>query len=206
MGNKKANLQKTYVVIRRRATHQSEKGSLTRYTTYMMTLQEYNKIKNSMIDMQNYTLKYCNVIIHYCVVGQLSFSVQNRGRLTQHSTKEAIKEAIRKNPLRKPRVIQDSFEEETRIVERESDSTVPRDLKQIKNFKANILNKNENNDEIAFHISQMLEQPKPGAGSWDPTDKEQAFLQEILFRNGKQPSYVLSTEQSLKEPLNRFSN
>lgn len=37
----------------------------------------------------------------------------------------------------------------------------------------------------------------------DPLSEDQSFLQEVLFRNGRQPSYVLYTAQSLAD-LERF--
>ena len=48
----------------------------------------------------------------------------------------------------------------------------------------------------------MLNQPNNSL-PWDPSAEEQPFLQEILSRNKKQPSYVLFLNQSLKD-IERF--
>ena len=75
---------------------------------------------------------------------------------------------------------------------------MPRNLKQITNTKSSICTTRKNEAEIASHIAYLLEQPKQAAIS-DPSSNDQPFLQEILFRKGRQPTYILFTEQSLKD-------
>ena len=85
---------------------------------------------------------------------------------------------------------------------RDSDSTVPRDTKQIKNYKCKYASKEVKEvDETVSLLSYLLEQPH--GKNMDPLSDDQSFLQEVLFRNGKQPSYVLYTEQSLRD-MERF--
>ena len=84
--------------------------------------------------------------------------------------------------------------------ERETDSAFPRNLKQVQNYKS-LYVKTQERDDIISNISVLLDQRSNS--SRDPSDDDQSFLQEILFRNGKQPSYVLYTEQSLKD-IERF--
>ena len=85
------------------------------------------------------------------------------------------------------------------------DSDLPRNLKQITNIKSSICNTRKNEDEIASHIAYLLEQPNEAIKS-DPSSNDQPFLQEILFRKGKQPTYILFTEQSLKDIQRHCTN
>ena len=81
---------------------------------------------------------------------------------------------------------------------------MPLNKKQITNIKpslAKITNGSEEY-EILRNISYLLDQPNNSL-SWHPSAEEQPFLQEILFRNKKQPYYVLLLNQSLKD-IERF--
>ena len=143
-------------------------------------------------------MNYPTIIVNYSVIGNISLPVDLCNRTTQQSTRKAIRNIIEKNPLEKPRIIQDQFENKTSILDRETDSDLPRNLKQITNIKSSICNTRKNEAEIASHIAYLLEQPKQAAIS-DPSSNDQPFLQEILFRKGRQPTYILFTEQSLKD-------
>ena len=66
--------------------------------------------------------------------------------------------------------------------------------KQITNIKSS-----KDPEEDESNISFLFNQPLP----WDPSAEEQPFLQEILFRSNKQPSYILFLNQSLKD-IERF--
>ena len=105
---------------------------------------------------------------------------------------------------REGNIIQDVREWEGNIFEREFDSTLPLNRKQITNIKpslAKITNGSEEY-EILRNISYLLDQPNNSL-SWHHSAEEQPFLQEILFRNKKQPYYVLLLNQSLKD-IERF--
>ena len=132
------------------------------------------------------------------MIGDISLPADLCNRTTQHSTRKAIRNRIEKNPLEKPRIIQDQFGNKTSILDRETDSDLPRNLKQITNLKSSICNARKNEDEIASHIAYLLEQPNEAIKS-GPSSNDQPFLQEILFRKERQPTYILFTEQSLKD-------
>ena len=57
-------------------------------------------------------------------------------------------------------------------------------------------------NEITSELAYLLGQPE-GKTIKDPPKEEQPFLQKILFRNAKQPSYVLYLNQSLTD-IERF--
>ena len=194
----RADLSKIYFVIRRRASYVSENGSLTRYVTLMMTIKEYNEPRGCIKDWKTFVLNYPTIIVNYSVIVDIRLLADLCNHTTQHSARKAIRNIIEKNPLEKSRIIQDQFENKTSILDRETDNDFPRNLKQITNIKSSICNTPKNEAEIASHIAYLLEQPKQAAIS-DPSSNDQPFLQEILFRKGRQPTYILFTEQSLKD-------
>ena len=57
-------------------------------------------------------------------------------------------------------------------------------------------------DEITSELAYLLGQPD-GKTISDPSKEEQPFLQEMIFTNAKQPSYVLYLNQSLTD-IERF--
>ena len=192
------SISKIYVVIRRRNSYVDENGSLTRYVTFIMTIKEYNGPRDCIKDWQTFVLNYPTTIVNYSVIGDISLPADLCNRTTQHSTRKVIRNIIEKNPLEKPRIIQDQFVNKTSILDRETDSDFPRNLKQITNIKSSICNTLKNEDEIASHIAYLLEQPNEAIKS-GPSSNDQSFLQEILLRKGRQPTYILFTEQSLKD-------
>ena len=100
--------------------------------------------------------------------------------------------------------MQDVFERESNIFEKESDSTLPTNRRQFTNIESSLAKKTENpeEDQILSNISYLLNQPDNSL-PWDPSAEEQPFLQKVLYRNRKQPSYVLFLNQSLKD-IERF--
>ena len=192
------SISKIYVVIRRRNSYVDENGSLTRYVTFIMTIKECNGPRDCIKDWQTFVLNYPTTIVNYSVIGDISLPADLCNRTTQHSTRKFIRNIIEKNPLEKPRIIQDQFVNKTSILDRETDSDFPRNLKQITNIKSSICNTLKNEDEIASHIAYLLEQPNEAIKS-GPSSNDQSFLQEILLRKGRQPTYILFTEQSLKD-------
>ena len=127
----RADISKIYVAIRRWASYAGENGSLTRYVTFIMTIKKYNEYRDCIKDWQTFVLNYPTIIVNYSVIGDISLPADLCNRTTQHSTRKAIRNIIEKNPLEKPRIIQDQFENKTSIQDRETDSHLPRNLKQI---------------------------------------------------------------------------
>ena len=84
--------------------------------------------------------------------------------------------------------MQNVREREGNIFERESDSTLPLNRKEITNIKPSLakITKGSEEYEILRNISYLLDQPNNSL-SWHPSTEEQPLLQEILFRNKKQP-------------------
>ena len=195
----RADISKIYVVIRRRALYVGENGSLTRYVIFIMTIKEYNESRDCIKHWQTFVLNYPTIMVSYSVIGDISLPADLCNRTTpQHSTRKAIRNITEKNTLKKPRIIQVQFENKTSILDRETDSDLPRNLKQITNIKSSICNTHNNEYEIANHIAYLLEQPNDAIKS-DPSSNDQPFLQEILFRKGRRPTYILFTEQFLKD-------
>ena len=182
-----------------------------------MALNEENQHTNNLRDKKSYLL-----VTHTILLTILSMVVWKQ----KYSTRKSIEENIIDNPTGKLRLIQDVREREGNIIqdvreregniiqdvrewegnifEREFDSTLPLNRKQITNIKpslAKITNGSEEY-EILRNISYLLDQPNNSL-SWHPSAEEQPFLQEILFRNKKQPYYVLLLNQSLKD-IERF--
>ena len=182
-----------------------------------MALDEENQHTNNLRDKKSYLL-----VTHTILLTILSMVVWKQ----KYSTRKSIEENIIDNPTGKLRLIQDVREREGNIIqdvreregniiqdvrewegnifEREFDSTLPLNRKQITNIKpslAKITNGSEEY-EILRNISYLLDQPNNSL-SWHPSAEEQPFLQEILFRNKKQPYYVLLLNQSLKD-IERF--
>ena len=55
------------------------------------------------------------------MIGDISLPGDLCNRTTQHSTRKAIRNIIKKNPLEKLRIIQDQFENKTSILYRETE-------------------------------------------------------------------------------------
>ena len=173
----KADIGKIYVVTCRRASYIGENGSLTRYVTFIMTIKEYNESRDCIKDWQTFVLNYPTIIANYSVIGDIRLPADLCNRPTQRSTRKAIRNVTEKNPLEKPRIIQDQFENKTSILDRETDSDLTGNLKQITNIKSSICNTRKNEDETASHIAYLLEQPNEAIKS-DPSSNDQPFLQK----------------------------
>lgn len=210
----KADVSKLFAVIRRRVTNTISDGvSLARIITYMMPVKEYEQVKSSLKDKSTHTLSLPHIILSYSSKGQYkkqkeeqdrSLSSSKSFRATQHSVKKNLKERAQLGEIKtiKPRIVLDEYEESNHILERESDAVIPRDKKQIKNYQSNYCPNDANRtDEILSLLSSLIDQPTVEMS--DPLSEDQSFLQEVLFRNGRQPSYVLYTAQSLAD-LERF--
>ena len=84
-------------------------------------------------DLQTFVLNYLTIIVKYSVTGDISLTGDSGdlcNRTTQHSSRKAIRNVIEKqNPLEKPQIIQDQFENKTSILDRGTDSNFPRNFK-----------------------------------------------------------------------------
>ena len=83
---------------------------------------------------KSYLLRHPYIIINYALHGSLETESKACYRKTQHATRKSIEEVIIDNPNEKPGLIQDVFEQESNVLERESDSTLPLNRKQINKY------------------------------------------------------------------------
>ena len=84
-------------------------------------------------DLQKFVLNYLTIIVKYSVTGDISLTGDSGdlcNRTAQHSSRKATRSVTeKKNPLEKPQIIQDQFENKTSILDRETDSNFPRNFK-----------------------------------------------------------------------------
>ena len=169
-----------------------------------MTLEEFSRHK--IIPLREYKgkLKYPNIILSYTVTGCITADFNSKYRKTQHSARKAVEELIINDPNEKPRIILDKFDQQINIIDRDTDSIVPKNNKEITNIRAAITRKNVTGitDEITSELAYLLGQPG-GKTITDPSKEELLFLQEMLFRKAKQPSYIPYLNQSLTD-IERF--
>ena len=127
-----------------------------------------------------------------------------KGMLLENSSFNKNKQVILDKPSEKPRLLQDVFERESNTFEKECDSILPLNRKQITNINSSLAKKtkDQQEDEFLGSISYLLNQ-QYNSLPWDPSAEEQPFFQEILFRNKKQISHVLFLNQSLND-IKRF--
>ena len=171
-----ADLNKLVGVIRLRASFSESSLSLTRYINFLMTLEEFNRHKMIPLREHKGKRKYPNIILSYTVTGCITADSNSKYRNTQHSTRKAVEELIINNPNEKPQRILDKFDQQINIIDRDTDSIVPK------------------------NTNEKTRQPE-GKTIKDPSIEEQPFLQKIIFRNAKEPSYVLYLNQSLTDSV-----
>ena len=108
--------KKLYEVVRRRASLSDHCGPLTRYVTFIMALDACNHHKNNIREKKSYLLRHPYIIVNYPLHGSLETESKVCYRKTQHSTRKSIEEVIIDNANEKPRLIQDVFERESKII------------------------------------------------------------------------------------------
>ena len=118
-----------------------------------------------------------------------------------HSVKEDCK-AKAQNKSRPARYIIDDFENAENFFQRETDSVVPRNPRQIYNFQKNF-SKNKTKDDVLDIIVEMLNQAKDSSSFLSPIDPDQPFICEFLYQSGGQPIFVLFLDQNLND-TNQF--
>ena len=197
-----ADLNKFVGVIRPRAIFSESSLSLTRYINFLMILEEFNRHKMILLREHKGKCKYPNIILSYTVTGCITADSNSKYRNTQHSTRKAVEELIINNPNEKPQRILDKFDQQINIIDRDTDSIVPKNTNEKTNIRSAIARKNVTGitDEITSELAYLLGQPE-GKTIKDPSIEEQPFLQKMLFRNAKEPSYVLYLNQSLTDSV-----
>ena len=83
--------KKLYAVLRSRASFSDHCGSLTRYVTFVMALDQYSQHQNNFRDKRSYLLRHQYIIFNYTLHGSLETESKACYRKTQHSTKKASK-------------------------------------------------------------------------------------------------------------------
>ena len=120
-------------------------------------------------------------------------------RPTMHSVKQKCKEIL-SSTTKPPKFIMDDFEKEQDAFSRKTDAVVPRNARQMYNFKAN--RQNEAKDDLRL-IESLLEQSKDAKNIRSPVDAHQPFLREFSLQSGGQRNCVLFPDQTLKD-IERF--
>ena len=172
-----------------------------------MTLEQFNG--HIIIPLREYKsqLKYPNIILSYAVTRFIVADSNSKYRKTQRSTRKAVEVLIINNPNEKPQIILNKVDQQINILNRDTDSIVPKN-KEITSIRAVIARKNvtgitdEKASDEKHQLAYLLGQPEEKTIT-DPSIEEQRFLQEILFINAKQSSYVLYLNQSLTD-IERF--
>ena len=150
-----------YALIRRRSEDRKckENGKkLCRTLMLIMPLHEYNVTIKDTRNKKSLQLLHENIIVHYDVVGDLedfdncASHGSSKGthvfRPTMHSVKQKCKEIL-SSTTKPPRLMMDDFEKEQDEFSCETDAVVPRNARQIYNFKAN--RQNEAKDDVMFN-------------------------------------------------------
>ena len=215
---KTAKLRKLYAVVRKRAVHkntlQSFATAFTRYVIFVMTLEVYNEVHGNLANLKEYKLSSNMMITHYYFdTGHAVRIVPTKHgnaksldtpdfRPTEHSLKKECKQTVQVSN-KAPRILAESLGQtgET-ILGSTTDSTRLRNPKQASNYKFNYGSVSRSDqDEISNVILALLEQ-NHGSDSV-VLDDNQPFIREVIFRNGRQPSIVAFTDQTIKD-VSRF--
>ena len=118
----------------------------------------------------------------------------------EHSVKHTIKEAVVSNRGAAPRLVREKIVLLDDVCNTPLSETV-RDNKQVSNYKQNYVSRDVNDrDELSTIILELL---KGGSSEANDSDKNQAFIQEILICNGKQANIVAFTKAAIND-VNRF--
>lgn len=214
---RQANLSKVYAVIRKRAVHkptlEEHRVQFIRYIIFIMPLLEYNANYRNLKAKSCYHLQCSNMIVSYYfdspeevpVVGAKHGNAKNplapQFHSVAHSIRKEIQEAVSKNNTAAPRILKEQLTRDKSAIETSLSETV-RNEKQISNYKQmHGARSSLANDEIS---SIMLEMFKEGPNdASDVIDKDQAFVQEMQIRHGKQANFVAYCKQTVND-VERF--
>lgn len=207
-----ADIKDCYAVVRRRGVHKKTKAeknvSFVRLVIFIMTLDEYNLSYKKLKDLTTYSLAYNYIILQYYFDSEEEIALvpERHGnsihkdsyfRPTAHSTRKETKE-LAKSSNKAPRLIIDETTEN--ILTTTTNSTTPRDAKQISNFRYN--NKDSSDvDAFSLLIYRLLEQSK--MADCVAIDDNQPFLREILLADKVHPKFVLYLDQTICD-IERF--
>ena len=195
---RQASVDKIYAVIRRRAEDKMWKEKNVKYIrwiTFIMPLEEYNKVNRTLKNKKNYDLQHNTIVVHYNVNDgeptnldiNASHGNSKKGdnayRPTMHSVKHKCKEIIASND-RPARFIIDEFDKEEDVITRPTDSVVPRNSRQIYNMKAAQKKSFKVEDDIFTCLSSLLDLPEDGKHCRSPIEPEQPILREFNLEAG----------------------
>ena len=149
---KVANKDNLYAVVRKRGAHQatlSYYGSaFVRHITYVMPIDEYNRVHGNLKSIKEYKLVLNTIIMHYSFSrGEVPIVAAKHGnakkedvqvfRTTQHSVKMECKEAVEKNPKAVRLLAESIGDADICITESTTSSTRMRNPKQVSNYRSN---------------------------------------------------------------------
>ena len=97
-----------------------------------------------------------------------------------HSVKEDCKAKIQKDS-RPARCIIDDFENAEHFFQRETDSVVPRNPRQVYNYQQNVSKNKTSDNDVLDIIIEMLNQAKDSNSFLSPIDPDQPFILEFLW-------------------------
>lgn len=188
-----------YALISRRAEdkrlHEKE-ISFVRWATFIMSIWEYN-------------IHFKKVIIYYNIDQTIEDIVlkphgnsksKETIRPTMHLVKEDCKAKVQ-NDSRPARYIIDHFENAKKFFQRETDSVVPRNSRQIYNYQKIVSKNKTKDDDVLDIIVEMLNQAKDSSNFLSSIDPDQPFICEFefLYQPGEQAIFVLFLDQSFND-------
>ena len=214
---RQANLRNVYAVIRKRAVHkptlEEHHVQFIRYIIFIMPLVEYNANYRNLKAKSSYNLQCSNIIVSYYfdsseevpVVGAKHGNAKNphapQFHSVAHSVRKDIQEAVSKNNNVAPRILKELLTRDKSAIESSLAETV-RNEKQLSNYKQ--MHGNRGSSEYDDISSVMLEMFKGGQNdASDVIDKDQAFIQEMQIRHGKQANIVAYFKQTVND-VERF--
>ena len=199
----KADLSKVYAVIRKRAVHKETlkvlRVEFVRYIIYIMHLDEYNRVHQTLKLKKAYTLEDSFMIISYYFNSEEEVDIpivpSKHGnakhvdaedfRPSAHSLKQSLKETVKEQRNLPPRMMRTEIEKKHDVFSLESDAEIPRNNQQISNYSQNYATSSiRTDDEVATIIFDLYEQDE--VTDVEVNDEKQPFIQEILMRHGKQ--------------------
>ncbi len=207
------SMDNLFALIRKRGTHQAtlaQYGSaFVRHITFVMPVDEYNRVHGSLKSMREYQLGLNTIIMHYSFsMGEVPVVPGKHGnakkvdaqafRPTQHSVKMECREVVERSH-KAPRFLADSIgDAEMSIIESKTASTRVRNPKQVTNYRSNYGQQaRTKQDDMSDVILMLLEQNQDADVS--VLDDSQPFIREILHRHGHQPAMVAYTNQTLED-------
>ena len=123
-----------------------------------MTLEQFNRHIIIPLRENKCQLKYPNIILSYAVTRFIVADSNSKYRKTQHSTRKAVEVLIINNPNEKPQIILDKVDQQINILNRDTDSIVPKNNKEITSIRAVIARKNVTGITDEKHLMKNISQ------------------------------------------------